>query len=282
MKTKTITALLPLLLVLAARPLPAQTVFTDNFDTGASPLWSNLRGAWTASAGVYSAAIPQNIPPTFTGLPFVLENFAVDVDINQVADGGIWLRCGAAGTNGVVLITGGFGWGSGVRGGNAGRSLYWHVITPQNWNNPPVPGQVDNVFSTPGVQSAHLRVEVVGNRYSAFLNGSTNAITAIVETNALYSAGHVGLYDYSGQTFDNFVLSIPPGFGPYQLQIAPADAAHATLYWTTNAYGWNLEATPSLTATNWSRVTNQPADDSTDFLLTVPTEANRFYRLRKP
>jgi hypothetical protein len=282
MKTKHLAWFSSVLLALFTVSLPAQVIFTDNFDAGASPLWSNLRGAWTAAGGVYSATYPQNIPPTFTGLPFVLENFAVDVDINQVADGGVWLRCGASGTNGVLLVTGGFGWGSGIRGGNAGRSLYWHVITPQNWSSPPVLGEVDNVFTNPGVQNVHLRVEVVGNRYSAFLNGSTNATTVIVETNSIYNSGHVGLYDYSVQTFDNFVLSIPPGYGPYRLQIALADATHAALSWTTNAYGWRLESIPSLTATNWDLVTNLPALNGTNFSLSVPTETSRFYRLHKP
>ena len=62
----------------------AQIIFTDNFDSGASPLWSNLRGAWFTSNGAYLAANPQNVPPTFTGLPFVLQNFAVDVDITKL------------------------------------------------------------------------------------------------------------------------------------------------------------------------------------------------------
>jgi len=282
MKTRSFICLTALVLALSPASLPAQTLFTDNFEAGASPLWSNVRGAWTASDGVYSATYPQNIPPTFTGLPFVLENFAVEVDINRVADGGVWLRCGALGTNGVVLVTGGFGWGSGIRSGNAGRSLYWHVITPQNWSSPPVLGEVDNVFSNPGVQGVHLRIEVVGNRYSAFLNGSTNATTVLVETNAIYSSGHVGLYDFSEQSFDNFVLSIPPGFGPYRLNIAAVDATHANLFWTTNALGWNLESTASVPATNWASVTNVPVVIGTNDSLTIPTENSRYYRLHKP
>lgn len=261
--------------------LHAQIIFTDNFDSGASPLWSNLRGAWTASGGVYSATYPENIPPTFTGLPFVLENFAVEMDINQVADGGVWLRCDAAGTNGVLLVTGGFGWGSGIRGGKAGRSLYWHIITPQNWSNPPVLGEVDDVFSDPGVQNVHLRIEVVGNRYSAFLNGSTNATTVLVETNAIYATGHVGLYDYSEQTFDNFILQVLPGSGPYQIAIQQADASHVTLSWTTNAVGWILESASSLSAASWETVTNSPDITGTNFSLTIESADTRFFRLRK-
>ena len=61
--------------------------------------------------------------------------------------------------NGVLLVTGGHGWGSGVRGGNAGHSLYWHVITPQNWSSPPILNEVFNVFANPGVENVHLRVD---------------------------------------------------------------------------------------------------------------------------
>ena len=277
------TAAITIAMGLCLATASGQVVFTDSFEAGASSLWSNLRGNWFASGGVYDTANPQNIPPTFTGLPFVLQNFSVDVDINQVADGGIWLRCDAAGTNGVVLVTGGHGWGSGVRGGNAGRSLYWHVITPQNWSSPPILNEAFNVFANPGVQNVHLRVEVVGNLYSAFLNGSTNATTSLTETNVTYSAGHVGLYDFSEQTFDNFVLQIPPGFGPYRLNIARTDASHVTLSWLTNAVGWNLESTTVLTATNWTTVTNQPVVSGTNFNLTAGIPGTQqFFRLHKP
>lgn len=260
-----------------------QVVFTDNFDTGVSALWSNLWGDWFVTGGVYSAAQPQNVPPTFTGLPFVLQNFAVDVDINQVADGGLWLRCDASGTNGVLLVTGGHGWGGGIRGGNAGRSLYWHVITQANWNNPPILNEAFNVFTNPGVENVHLRVEVVGNLYSAFLNGSTNATTSLLETNKTYSSGHVGLYDFSAQTFDNFALEVPPGFGPYRLDIAQADASHVTLSWPTNAVGWNLESAMFLTPADWSTVTQTPAVSGTNFvLISGYTDVQQFFRLHKP
>ena len=261
----------------------AQVVFTDNFDAGASGQWSNLRGNWFAGGGVYDAATPNNIPPTFTGLPFILQNFAIDVDINQVADGGIWLRCDASGTNGVLLVTGGHGWGSGARGGNAGHSLYWHVITGQNYNNPPILSEAFNVFPNPGVDNVHLRVEVVGNLYSAFLNHSTTPTTTLLETNSTYSSGHVGLYDFSGQTFDNVVLEIPPGFGPYQLNITPAGPSGLTLFWTTNATSWILESTTNLAAAVWTTVDDAPAVVGTNFSVTTTAAIpEQFFRLRRP
>jgi hypothetical protein len=259
----------------------AQILFSDNFNSGASPSWSNLRGAWFTSNGSYAASQPQNIPPTFTGLPYVLQNFAISMDINQVADGGVWLRSDPSGTNGVLLVTGGNGWGSGVRSGNAGRSLYWHVITAANYNNPPKLNEVFNVFN-PGVDTVHLRVEVVGNLYSAFLNGSATPVTTLVETSDTYSSGIVGLYDFSSQTFDNVVLEIPLGFGPYPLSIRQADAAHITLLWTTNAINWALESGPSTKPLNWAIVTNTPSVSGTNFSVTLGSStAGQFFRLHR-
>lgn len=268
--------------VIWAMAVHAQTIFTDNFDSGPASQWSNLRGGWGATGGAYYATSPNNIPPTFTGLPFVLQNFAIDVDINQVADGGLWLRCDASGTNGVLLVTGGHGWGSGARGGDAGRSLYWHVITGQNYNNPPILNEAFNVFQNPGVDNVHLRVEVVGNLYSAFLNHSTIATTSLLETNDTYNSGEVGLYDFSSQTFDNVVLEIPQGFGPYQLNIKPAGAFQVTLYWPTNAVGWTLESATNLNTTSWETVTKAPTIANTNFSLTASAAvAQQFFRLHK-
>jgi hypothetical protein len=267
--------------MMGATNLPADLLFTDSFETNASTLWSNARGNWFAANGVYSAASPQNVPPTFTGLPFVLRNFTVDMDINQVADGGVWLRCDVSGTNGVLLVTGGHGWGGGNRSGNAGRSLYWHVITPQNWSAPPILNEAFNVFTSPGGQNIHLRVEVSGNSYAAFLNGATNATTTLVETNLTYRSGGVGLYDYSEQTFDNFVLQVPAD-GPYALQIVPTSSAQASLSWPTSALGWDLESSSSLAPANWNTVTNTPSVNGTNFTLTVNLDMNaRFFRLHK-
>lgn len=278
---KLIQALCAAALMICVTNVPADVLFTDNFDTGASPLWSNLRGNWFVTNGVYATANPQNVPPTFSGLPFVLTNFTVDVDISQVADGGVWLRCDPSGTNGVLLVTGGHGWGGGNRSGNAGRSLYWHVITPEDWSAPPILDEAFNVFTNPGVENVHLHIEVAGDVYSAFINGSTNATTTLIETNLVYSSGGVGLYDYSSQTFDNFVLQALSG-GPYSLNIVPTGALQATLSWPTSALGWDLESSASLTPANWNTVTNTPSVSGTNFVLPVNLDASaQFFRLHK-
>lgn len=267
---------------LGIHTVSAQSIFTDDFDAGPSALWSNLRGAWTASGGVYDATQPGNVPPTFTGLPFVLRNFAIDVDIHRVADGGLWLRSGADGTNGVLLVTGGNGWGSGIRGGDAGRSIYWHVITAANYNNPPKLAEVSGVFD-PGVSDAHLRVEVEGDRYSAYLNGSTTPVSTFLDANHTFDAGIVGIYDFSAQTFDNFALQIPPGFGPYSLFIKAPDASHVAVTWPTNAVNWQLESSRILKPGPWQSVVDAPEIIGKDFSLMLESfDTPTFFRLRAP
>lgn len=89
-------------------------------------------------------------------------DFVIEVDMNNIADGGIWL-CGTPdGLNGVLLVTGGNGWGFGDRGANAGRSLYWHQIVNGSFSaglNP-----VSSLFD-PGVSDRRVIIEVIGDTY---------------------------------------------------------------------------------------------------------------------
>jgi hypothetical protein len=57
------------------------TIFTDNFDSGASPLWGNDSGSWVASNGVYYVTAPDNFPAAVSSLPFNLTDFTLDLDI---------------------------------------------------------------------------------------------------------------------------------------------------------------------------------------------------------
>jgi hypothetical protein len=193
-----LTRTLSSLVITIALSVRGQVIFTDNFDIVPSPQWGNQRGSWDASNGGYRSFEPSSV--NYSGLPFVLRDFIVDVDINDVADGGIWLRSDAQGLNGVVLVTGGRGWGYGDTRG--GHSLYWHVM--HNGSPGELMEGVDGLFE-PGVSDIHIRVEVRGDVYSAFLNGSSTPTTSL--TNSEYSSGHVGLYGFSSQSFDNFVLS---------------------------------------------------------------------------
>jgi hypothetical protein len=178
-----------LALIAAPFSVRADTIFTDNFNSGASPLWGNQSGNWSAAGGVYNAQAPNNNPSTYSSLPFNLTDFTVNVDVNQVSDGGIRLHSDAPGLNGIVLVTGGNDWGRGGIGPSAGTSLYSHVIT-----NGVVSPKLDEAFNvfTPG-QNYHLTVDVVGNTYEAFVNGVLE--TTLVDNT--FASGEVGLYDDS-------------------------------------------------------------------------------------
>ena len=90
-------------MVVALSSASGGPLFFDDFQSGASPLWGNERGSWFASGGVYDAQFPQNLPPTYSSLPYDLHDFRIELDVNAVQNGGIWLRADAQGRNGVVL-----------------------------------------------------------------------------------------------------------------------------------------------------------------------------------
>ena len=72
----------------------AATLFFDDFNSGASPAWSNTLGNWTAADGVYRAQQPDNFPNTHSFVSTLpsLTDFSVTVDVNAARDGGAWLR----------------------------------------------------------------------------------------------------------------------------------------------------------------------------------------------
>jgi hypothetical protein len=175
-------------------------LFTDDFSAGASALWGDEIGAWSAADGVYRATLPSNAPPTVTSLPFPLRDFTIDVDINDIQDGGLWLRTefdtvtGVA-RNGVLLVT----------GGDVGTysGFYWHTFQNGAYSAPLEPSG-EGLFDI-GVSDVTLRVEVIGSTYSVFLDDDPLPATTL--TTDLRCDGRVGLYDFSNQTFDNFVLT---------------------------------------------------------------------------
>ena len=174
----------------------AQVIFSDNFTSGAAAVWGNEIGNWTATGGVYFPTAPNNSPPTYTSVPFSLTDFSVTVTINQLSDGGIWLRSADNG-NGILLVTGG--------NGRTGTGLYWHEI--QNGGVGPARNEVTGLFVN-GVSSATIRVDVVGSTFSAYVNGAVTPATVLTST--LFASGKVGLYGFSSQTFDNFsIVAVP-------------------------------------------------------------------------
>jgi hypothetical protein len=182
-------------------------IFSDDFSAGASSQWGNEVGSWQAVGGVYNAGAPTGAPPVpYTSLPFQLTDFSMQVDMNDIGDGGIWLRS-QDNRNGVLLITGGDGYWDNGSSPQKGRDLYWHVFV----NGVATPGgflsRVANVFD-PGVTDATIRVDVVGNTFNAYVNG---VLTSTL-VNGAFPAGRVALYDAVNpqQSFDNVMLSVIP------------------------------------------------------------------------
>jgi hypothetical protein len=201
-----------LVLVIAQQPASAAAItFADNFTPAPSPLWNNYSGNWRASAGTYFAQAPNNNPLTFSGLPFELTDFTVSVTIHSVGDGGLWLHSDGTNRNGVLLVTGGGGYGQGLRGGDAGSALYWHVLHNGTCGGLPSTSCQGFAIATgvfiPG-GTYGLTVVVSDNAYSAFVNGSPTPATTFVDNT--FSSGRVGLYD------DQPNVATGSGFGPAQ------------------------------------------------------------------
>src|SRR5258708_5136233 len=136
----------------------AEILFSDDFNSGASPLWGNEVGAWSAAGRVYSATAPANMPNAISSLPFNLTNFSADFDINGVEDGGIFLRSTVMpgttfGVQGVALI---------LKVPDGGPKIYWHIFT--NGNDASIPL---NIAYTDFGPNPHVHVEVSGSTNSA-------------------------------------------------------------------------------------------------------------------
>ena len=189
----------------------AGVLFSDDFNSGASPLWGNESGNWSDVGGVYNALNPASFAPgklpAYSSLPFDLTDFTIDLDINKIVDGGVFLRMSGNTPNtlsGVLLVTGGLG--------NTGLGLYWLRIYDGKYKS--VENQSRFFLSNPGKVNAKLRIEVKSDNYSAFINDSLIPITTLKTSD--FSSGRVALYDYSyrnvsEQTFDNVTIytSVP-------------------------------------------------------------------------
>jgi hypothetical protein len=221
-------------------------LFSDNFDSGASSLWGNESGSWSATSGVYAPASPNNFPNAFSSLPFNLTNFFFDVDILGVTDGGVWLRSTpapgtAVGVRGVLLVLKYADFGNG--------QIYWHVVTDGNTYGDAFGLSVGSF--APG-SNPHLHIEVSGNTYSAFVNGATNAATTL-NTDA-FASGQVALYDFAGQTFDNVVLRTPGSSG---ISVSSVIVPYVQVRWNSSFGSWYQVQTSSTGKANkWENLGN--------------------------
>jgi hypothetical protein len=279
-------------------------MFIDDFKSGASPSWGNEAGSWVAVRGVYKAAEPANFPAAVSFLPFTLTDFSVDFDIQNVRDGGIWLRSSPApgtalGIQGVSLN---------LKTVDGPPRIYWHIVTDGTEYGIPL-----NVVPTAYGNNPHIHVEVSGNKYSAFVNGARTAATTL--TTSLFSCGRVALYEFSGQSFGNFVLqdaggstvrmeeslrnSTSPASGDLALsatppkgstdKISPSVAAEQPVLniesgvivsWPVSSTAYALEESSSLTTPTWTRVTNTVT--TVNKVVIHSPSGNKFYRLTSP
>jgi hypothetical protein len=185
-----------LVIILATVRADGAPLFFDDFQP-ASSQWGDESGIWSDADGSYR---PTQTQFSYSGLGLSLSDYTVELDINDVHDGGVFLRSdfNGGGFNGVTLITGGNGGG--------GTGLYWHVWV--NGNSGAILNPTSSLFAQG--DDIHIRIEVSGNVFSAFLNGSTVAATTL--TDSTYTAGDVALFNLRvGQGFDNFQITPEPG-----------------------------------------------------------------------
>ena len=80
-----------------------------------------------------------------------------------------------------------------------------------------------------------------------------------------------------------YVLAVSGGDCAPILAAEPVPANQVNLNWPTVAGAYDLEATPSLTATNWTSVSNQPVASDGRFNVTnsATSPIKRFYRLHR-
>ncbi|MGE4071038.1 MAG: hypothetical protein AB7E72_07675 [Lysobacterales bacterium] len=208
-------------LLLAFSTASAQSVYTDNFDAGPQLPWSNLRGDWQATAGEFAAQAPTNTPPTATLLPLELSDFSFELDVLDVADGGLWLRTDPTANAGVLLVL-------------FPDRIYWHVIS--SVAGPYTIYQQASITPNLGAGATRLRVTARGPILRAYLRESATAITTLdlrtvsVPPGLNYLSGRVGLYDNAapGTRFDN--VRLQPGVPIEVMAVGDANTGAVHLF----------------------------------------------------
>lgn len=96
------------------------------------------------------------------------------------------------------------------------NTLFWHEVRYPN--DPPndYGPELNSAFNLP-LGNFSLRIDVQGDLYSAYINGSSTPATTY--TTDRFSSGFVGVYDHDVfdgglQSFDNFALSVASVPGP--------------------------------------------------------------------
>lgn len=189
-------ALITVLGLAAVATTADAALFVDDFDSGPSSSWGNEVGNWSASGGTYSAAAPDNFPNAHSTIPLDVDDFSLSLTINNVSDGGVWLRSSAAGgttigRTGILLVT-------------LSGQFYFHDVVSGNSY-----GSSLNGAAFAGGATTEVEIQVSGDTYSVYVNGSPTPLTSL--TSANHASGRVALYSNSAsQSFDNVVLIPEP------------------------------------------------------------------------
>lgn len=173
---------------------------------GAEHWWNNERGNWTVANGTYAAGTPSANPATYSSFRLPLTDFLLELDVlnaphaSGITAGGIWLRSRLTTTppnqpDGVLL-----GFGDPFNRGTG--DLFW-----QRWiqGGPQTP-QNFAINAYQAGDTLHLRVEVRGGTYSAYLNDAHTPTTTL--TTSDFPAGSIALFDNAtpGASFDNVLV----------------------------------------------------------------------------
>ncbi len=186
-------------LLLSVVPASASSTFCDSFVSKHDPAWGDQDGTWTIAKHRYYATMPDNNPLTYTDLTDYqsLKNFTLNVTVNDVYDGGIWLRSQYNGgaPNGVLFVVGG--------ACSNYSGVYFHVVHDGS------PGQCLDEVNVPGLQGSNAKIKLVakGHTYTAYVNGAM--VTSLTDTT--YRTGSTGFYDNStapAETFSHFCLKV--------------------------------------------------------------------------
>jgi autotransporter-associated beta strand protein len=172
--------------------------------------------------------------------------------------------------------------------GEVNITRYYHAYPFYNSGSNSCVTVVLTSFGGDLISSAFLGTFNLTNVYANYLadcglatgGAGTRTYSFNVPSNSIFI---VVVNNYRGGT-GPYSLSVSGGNCTPALNIAPAGSALVDVNWPTVAGGYQLEATPSLPASSWTAVTNEPVAFGNLFNVTNSSASptNRFYRLHKP
>lgn len=179
----------------------AAVIFSDNFDSGASPEWGNERGNWTTLNGAYFATNPSETSDLYSissiNLPGSLTHYQVDVDIIRTDhDFGVNEPARAREFLGGILLNVSDNQ-DGLRFVVHYDAVFWQTRINGVWS---IAYNYMDVSKILGV-NPHLTIKVLGDTYEAYIN---DIFISSFQTSQ-FGPGGVALT--SQHVYDNFVIS---------------------------------------------------------------------------